>query len=187
GKNPPVAIERRYHDLAILCRAELRQRVGGQREAYEDRVDLIDADDARRIGSPDDVAGIDQAGSNAAVYRRADGAVVQLDLRRVDQGLIGLDACLGLRNQGSGGVDLLGGDRKSLRKIGIPGQIETDVVELRLVLELVGFGLSQHRFKRSRVDLDQQVAGADILSLVEPNLDDLTVDPGLDEHAVERL
>src|SRR6202165_377465 len=77
GESLPIAIERRYNDIAIVRpSAELRQRVSGKREAYEDRVDLIDGDDARRIACPHDVACIDQACSNPAVYRRTNAAVV---------------------------------------------------------------------------------------------------------------
>ena len=93
----------------------------------------------------------------------------------------------GLRNQGSGSVELLRGGCAGFRETGIPAQIEPGVVELSLVLELVGFRLGQRRFKRRPVNLDQDIPGVDIPALFEPDFDDLTVDPRSDEHAVKRL
>ena len=46
-----------------------RQGIGWKRERDEDRVELIDDDDAAGIGRLDHVAGVDQAGSGAPVER----------------------------------------------------------------------------------------------------------------------
>jgi hypothetical protein len=150
-------------------------------------MNLVDGDNSCRIGCPNDVAGIDQPGSRAAFDRRTDAAVIQLYLRHVDHGLVGFDACFELRNQSLGGVALLGGSCTSLGKSGKPIQIETRVVQLCLILELVGLRLGQRRCKWRRVDLDQHLAGMNVLTLGKIDLNDLTVYPRSREHAVEGL
>ena len=148
---------------------------------------LIDGDYAGRVGGADHVADIDQPGAGATVDGRADLGVVQLRARHVDRRPVGFDGGIELGHESAGGVGLLfahcvGGDE--------PGQaieIEASIFKLCLVLELVRLRLAQRRLIGARVDFHQHVAGRDILSLREVDLDDLAVDTRLHEHAVVGL
>ena len=76
---------------------------------------------------------------------RADAAVVELDLRAVDRGLVGLDARLELLHQRPRGVQLLGADRSARSQAGKAVQVEARIVQQRLVPELVRLRLVRAR------------------------------------------
>jgi hypothetical protein len=61
------------------------------------------------------------------------------------------------------------------------------VIQQRLILELVGLRLRERSLERRRVDLDQNVAGMNVLALGKVDLDDLAVDPRAHQHAVQGL
>ncbi len=184
----PPGILRRDGDIALLQGgANPRQRIGRQRDIDEDGVGLVDGDDPGEIARAHDVAGIDQPGAGAPVDRRADAAVVELHLRHVDGGLVGLDAGFQLRHQGFLGVQLLRGGGPGFDEPAVTIEVETGIVEQRLILGLVGLRLLQRRRVRRRVDLDQHVAGVHVLALGKVDLDDLAVDPRAYQHAVQGL
>ena len=81
-----------------------------QREDHVDRVDLADHHQAVGVGRVHDIAGVDQAGADAAGDRRGDGGEGELHAGVVDLGLVVLDRGGELVDRGALGVQrLLGG------------------------------------------------------------------------------
>jgi hypothetical protein len=168
-------------------RPHLRQRIGRQREVHEDRIHLVDGDDAYRVGRPDHVADVDQARAGAAVERRGDLGVVELGARHVDRSLIGFDGGIELRHQGTRGVGLLLAHRVGGDELAEAVKIEPRVVELGFVACLVRLRLGERGLERARIELHHDVAGPHVLAFAEIDLHDLAVDARLDQHAVVGL
>jgi hypothetical protein len=61
------------------------------REIDEDRLDLRDADEAGRLGRLDEVADIDQARAGAAIERRADVGIIEIEPGVGDRRVVGGD------------------------------------------------------------------------------------------------
>ncbi len=172
------AVLGRYLDIPLPGRGpNRRQGVGWKRERDEDRVELIDDDDAAGIGRLDHVAGVDQPGSGTSVERRTDAAVIELNLSAVDRGLIGLNACLELLHQRARRIELLTADRPGRGKAREAVEIEARILKKRFVPELVRLRLVERRLIRFGIDFDQHVTEVNILAFGEIDLLDLAVDP----------
>src|ERR1700730_16880454 len=117
--------------------------------------------------------------------RRCDRAVGELCLRALDGGLISLDRRLELANQRVLRVHAL--LRGKVMQVEKTLQISLGVFQLRFVFCFYGFRLVQRRLKWSRIDLGQQIAGLDVLSLGERYLVELTIHPDLYHNGVEGL
>ena len=132
-------------------------------EDDRDRFQLRDDDDAARIGGVDDVADIDQPKSRASVDRRFDLRVIELRLRALDRGLIGLDGRVELPGLSFRSVEILFIDHLFFQQIGVARERRLRVGELGLVLAFLADRLIKRFLKRARIDLRQQVTGFDVL------------------------
>ena len=72
-------------------------------------------------------------------------------------------------------------------QLGIAREIELGALQLRFVLCFGRFGLIQCRLVWPRIDLEQLIAGLDLLALLEEHLGDLPVDAAAHIDGVERL
>jgi hypothetical protein len=104
-----------------------------------------------------------------------------------DRGFIGLHGCFQLRDERAGGVVLLQRRVAGGRQPSSARQIAAGIVELRQVLEPGRLSLRDRCRERRRIDFGKHVAGLDILPFREIDLDDLTIDPRLDDDAVVGL
>ncbi len=189
GESLAVAVLGRHLDVAL---SPWPPRIAGRESAGSGKVTKIGSSWLMMTMPPVSVAFTMLPASISRVparpfKRRADAAVVELDLGAVDRGLVGLDARLELLHQGARRVQLLGADCAGRGEAGEAVQVEARVFEQRLVPELVRLRLVERRLVGLRIDFDQHVAGADVLAFGEIDLLDLAVDPRLDEHAVQGL
>jgi len=183
-----IAVFGGNRDISVLQPTSyLGEAESRQGKAYDDGAYLIDCDDACRIAGANDIAGIEQPHSRAPIDRRSDLAVVELKLREIDLGLIGLHARRKLRDQCPVGVVLLGRGDPFADQFIAAREIEARIVELGLILQLCGICLRQSRRERARIDFGQDIAGMDLLALDKIDLEYLTVDTALHEYAVGRL
>src|SRR4029077_979959 len=106
--------------------------------------------------------------------------VVELCLRGVDRRLIALDLCLELRHRGALRIDLLFWSEVARGQIAEALQVELCVGEIGFVLHLFCGSFVERGVKGTRIDLRQEIARLDVLTLGERDLYQLTVDPRLD-------
>src|SRR5579862_437672 len=132
------------------------------------------------------VARIDLSQSDSPVEWSCDVAVNDLQLRVVDLCLIGAHGALKLVRQRLLGVDLLLRDAPRRNQSCISVQVQLRVTQLGLVTKELGLHLLELHLVWTRVNLDQQFARSDILSLADIYLHDLPVDAALDVGGVER-
>ena len=159
------------------------ERLGRQVEIDRDRLDLVDGDDPGGAVGSYDVAFIDLPRAGPSVDRRADLAVVQLNLSRRDRRLIDLYAPLELRDLGTRCVQLLAGAGALAGQILGTVEVEARIGQQRLIAKLSGLGLGQGSCEGLRVDFDQHVAAMHGLAFVEVDSDDLTVHPARQDNA----
>ena len=151
------------------------------------RLELDDRHDTGRRGRVDDVAGIDKPEPRSARQRRADGRVAQFRLRVVDSGLVALDLCLQLVDRRLLRIELLPAGEVFLAERLVALKVELSVLQLSLVGSFFRGGLIQRRLIGARVDLGENVALLDHLSLFEIDLCDLTIHTAADRDRVIRL
>src|SRR5438552_18485056 len=89
----------------------------------------------------------------------ASAAVVQLVVSRIDRGLVGLDACFELRNQGLSRLKLLPAAGTTRRELSRSIKVKTCFDQLRLIFELIRIRLRQRRLEGRGIDLRQYIAG----------------------------
>ncbi len=71
-------------------------------------------------------------------------------------------------------------------QIAIAREIELRVLQRRLVLGSLAFGLGQLDLEGTRIDLREQIALLNDLPLLERDVDQLAVDAASDRHGVQR-
>ncbi len=157
------------------------------RERDVDRAQLVERHQRRRIAAPDRVAELEGDGAEPAVDRGPDGGVGQLDLGALDRGLVGLDRRLGGVDAGLGGVELLLGGEVLASERGQALELAPGVGELGAVALQGRQRLVERRLRLPAVEQEQDVAGLDVLAVVDGDLGDLAVDPRLDGDARDRL
>ncbi len=144
---------------------DVRQILLGQREQHGDRLHLGDDDDAG-VGRAHEIADIDHAHAGAPADRRYDAGVAEDGAGVLDRRVVRLDLRLELRDERALRVDRLGGDDVG-GKAGVAFEIALGIGELHLVQHLFGDGLVELGLVGDRVDLGQQVALLDLLTLLE--------------------
>ena len=133
------------------------------------------------------VADIDQARAGAAVERRADVGVDEIEPGGMHDRLVGGDLAL----EGIDARLLLVANLDGLVALGrgleIALEVEQGALQPGLVLGAIGRCLVEHCLEGPRIDLEEPIAFLDVLSFLEGDLDDRAVDTGLDHGGVERL
>jgi hypothetical protein len=118
--------------------------------------------------------------------RRRDPAIAELQARVVDLALVGLHDALVLADERFLRVELPSGDRALRSEPAIALEVDARVLEQGLVPRHLSLGLRELDLKRARVDLGQEVAAANELSLREEDLRQLTVHAGSHRDGAER-
>ena len=147
-------------------------------------MDLGDDDQAGGLAGVDDVAGIDLAEADDAIDGAGDAGVGEVDAGGLDGGLIGLDGAGGLALVRD--LELLGllADDAGLVEGGVALGLGLGVPEVGLILGEGADGLIERGLVGAGVDLEQELALADGLTLFEVDLQELAVDPGVDGDGV---
>ncbi len=173
-------------------------------------MDLVDHDDGIVVVGLQDVAVLDEQVARAAIDRRADRRVAELEPSVVDVGLRGLERRAGVLDRRLVGLDrrfhgrhvrvelvvLLARDQLLGHQLAIAPLLHPRVRELggvaldgglrlaNLGLALVQrrLGLAQRGLEGTGIDDEEQIALLDVLSFLETHLDELSVDLRLDAH-----
>ena len=183
-----TAIERR--DGECLAGLQLREDGGNlvlrQREHDRDRFHLRDHHEPVRFGRRYVVAERDLLQTGAAVDRRGDVAIDQVQFRGIDLCLIGLHNSDVLLDERLLRRQLLLGDRILREERGVAFKVNTGVRQERFVARQRPFGLLQSNLIGTRVDLDQKIALFDRLAFLERDLGDLAADLALHRNRGDR-
>ncbi len=97
-------------------------------------------------------------------------------MRAGDSGLIRFDGAEAFADQRLLGIKLLAGDEVGFHQLLITGQVAAGVGEGGGVFRQLPLGLSQRHFELAGIDFGQQIAGFHLLSFLEVQGDQLTVD-----------
>ena len=128
------------------------------------------------VGRVDDVADVDLTDAGDAIDRRGQARVAELNVRGVDQRLIGFDGALQLRHLRLLGVQQLRRGPALLLQRRVAVEIGQRIRELGLIAIAVCRQLFDLRLIGTRIDLREQIAGMDGLPLGEVDADDLALD-----------
>src|SRR5438132_11851447 len=164
--------------------AELLLRHG---EVHVDRVDLVDHYQGKRIVRLDEVSHLDLDFSWVAVDRRADRAVLEIELCVVERGAAPLrDA---LRRLGGGAYLRVRFLRDEIlrEQLLVATLLRAGLIFLGRVAHEVRVCLAQRRFVRTRIDPEQDVPVRDFFPFFEADLDDLAVDARFYRHRRKSL
>ena len=145
----------------------------GNGENGIDGANLGDCHQPVGIGRVDHVAEVGLAQAQATRDGGRDPGIAQLQLGRIDLTLIGRHRTLQLAHQRGLGIDLLAGNRVLGLQFLVALQIELRILELGLIACQRALHLRQRGSKAARVDLGQQLAGLDLVPLLEVQLEQL--------------
>ena len=167
GLDPLLLGQRDLHrELAL--RHELAHRgqlLLGNREIHINRMHLVD-DDHRSVGvGLDQVAGMHQQVAGAAVDWRANLTVLEIQLRGLHRGGVGLHRgreCRGVRLDL---IVLLARSDVLFEQHRVAMLVGRGHAILRAILGEIRLRLLQRGFERPRIDREQQIALLDVLSL----------------------
>ena len=132
----------------------------------------------------DDVADVDLPHAGDAVDRRGQAGIAELDIGRFDQGLVGFDGALQLRDLRRLGLDQLRGGPAFLSQLGVATEIGLGVCKLGLIAIARGGHLIDLRLVGPRIDLCEQVTRMHGLPFGEGDLGDLPLDLAAHEDRV---
>ena len=137
---------------------------------------LVD-DHHRGVGvGLDQVAGMHQQVAGAAVDRRANLAVLEIQARRLHRGRVSLHRGRQRGGRRLGLIVLLARPDILLEQNRVALLVGRGLAILRAIPGEVGLRLLQRGVERARIDREQQVALLDVLSLPEMHLHDLAAD-----------
>ena len=133
----------------------------------------------RAAGRRHIVAGIDLPQTDAAIDRRNDAAVSQVQLGTIDRRLVAGDGAFESSERGFQRVQVLLGDDSLLVQHLVAIVLGFRVGQLSFIFLQIGLGLRQRHLVGTRIDQDQQVAGFDVLAFLKIHLHDLAINAGL--------
>jgi hypothetical protein len=179
-----------HRDLQLRAgahlRHDLRQIVLGNNEDHRNGLQLGNNRDSRRVGGLHEIAWIYKTQTNAAIDRRQDVTINEINFLGLDLGLIGFDGALELLDDVDLVLRLLARDGLSLSQILEARQIHSRLVKQTLIMNQLPLSLLLQRFKRTRIDLGQKVSLLDQLAFLEPDLREMAIDLRLNGHGRER-
>src|SRR6267378_2782282 len=151
-------------------------------EVHVDGVDLVDHDQGKCIAGSDQVSHLDLDFSRIAFDRRADRAVLNVQLRVVERGAAPLSH--GSSRIGVGADLRVGflGHEILVQQVLVAALLRAGLVLLRRVAQEIGLGLAQDRLIGARVDIEEHATPRDCFAFLETYFDDLSVDARLDGH-----
>src|SRR5260370_9179915 len=132
-----------------------------------------------------DVAGIDEAETNAAADRCGDAGISELQLGVGELALIRRDGAIKLADQCGLGVELLLRDNAFLKKKLESFEINFGVFALGLILGELPHSLCKLDLKRTRIDLCEKISFVYELTFLKCNTDELTIDATANGDGVE--
>ncbi len=160
--------------------------VFGENEHDRDRFDLSEDHEAGRVRCLDVIARIDQSQPDASGDRRDDATVADVEIRRIDVGLVLLNQSLVLRDQEFLVGDLLQRDAVLLAQGLVAGKVRLGLFKQPGVVGERALGEGERRLVRPVVDLGEEIPLVDELTFLEADLHQLAVDLGLDGDREER-
>src|SRR6266436_6701496 len=177
-------LQRRLGLLLLLL--NLRQTRIGKRKYQRNWMELRHDDEAVGIRRADDVADVDLTNTYHAIDRGRQARVAELDLRGVNQGLIGLDSRPQLPHLRLLGLDQLWRGPTLVSQLGVAFEIGLGIDELGLVALQVSGVLVDQGLIGTRIDLREQIAGMHGLAFGEVDAVDLPLDVGAHHVGVVR-
>ena len=168
-----------------LC--DLRELLLRQGEDDRDRPQLCEHNDRRSVRALHDIANVDLADAGAPRDRGNDLGPGQIGALIIDSGLVRFHLGFELRDQRLLGVRLLLRAGIGLGQVDVADQIYSGIGERRFILRFFGDRLVILGLIDRRVDLRQHEALLDVLSFLEKDIDQLSVDLRADRDGVERL
>ena len=118
--------------------------------------------------------------------RRRDPAIGKLDFGVVDLCLIDIYDAFVLMDRGELRVELLFRNRVFAVSNLVTIEVDVCILEQRFVALILAFRLGQLRFKRTRIDLRQQVTLFDHLAFAIVDAHQLTINAAFDSHRVQQ-
>ena len=135
----------------------------------------------------DEVADVHLTRAGAAVDRRAELRIVEIELRRLDRGFVGRHRA-GLRIRARAiGIELLPRDKLFADQRLVAVRVALRIGELSLVAGEIGLRLRERRLVRPRIDLEQEIADLHLLPFGEIDFDDRAVDAAFHRYVVISL
>ncbi len=165
---------------------DLRDIVLRHGEHHRDGLQLGDHNEAVGVGGLHVVARIDQAQADAAVDRRDDVAVSDIELLGIDLGLVHLHRALVLLHQIDLVLVLLARHGIGLGERLVAREIHARLIKQTLVARELPFGLLQRGLVGPRIDLREEVALLDELAFLEADIGQLAIDLRPHRHGRER-
>ena len=162
------------------------QIVLGHREQDADRLQLRDDDDAVGVAGRHIVALVDLTQADAAIERRHDPAIGQVNFGGFDRSLVGFHRALILSNESHLGIQRLMRHRVLRRQPLVSRQVHLRALEHGLVACQLPLGLRERCFVWPRIDLREQVAFLDVIAFREIDLLHVAADLRADRHGCQR-
>ena len=131
-----------------------------------------------------DVADVHLTHPGDPIDRRCQAGVTELDICRLDQGLVGLDGALQLRHLRRLRLDQLRGGPTFLAELGVAAEIGLRVCKLGLIAIARGRHLVDLRLVGPWIDLCEQITRMHGLPFIEGDLGDLPLDLAAHQHRV---
>ena len=134
-----------------------------------------------------EVAARHQRAADATRDRRGDAAEAQLQLRRLDAGLRNLHGSRRLAHQVLAVIEGLPRDGLALEQRSAALDVEARVADADAGLVELGFGLIECALERTRVDLEEEVAGLHLLAVGEIHLRQVAAHPRTHVHGLDGI
>ena len=131
-----------------------------------------------------DVADVHLTHPGNPIDRRGQAGVAELDICRLDQGLVGFDGALQLRHLRRLCLDQLRGGPTFLAELGVAAEIGLGVCKLGLIAIARGRHLVDLRLVGPRIDLCEEITRMHGLPFIEGDLGDLPLDLAAHQHRV---
>ena len=153
--------------LPLAAPEDLGELAFGDGKAHGDRTQLVDYHERRVPLRADQVSLFDEEPSGPARDRRANGRVVKVQPCDLDLCLVGLNRCGEGAGRGDEPFGLRLGHRLVLRELHIAVGLTPGILVLCLVLGELGFRGVERCPERARIDLEQYLAGPDLVPFPE--------------------
>ena len=172
--------------LAFHVLNDFREVVFRQCEKNRNRLHLRDDHQAVRIRGMNHVALIDEPQPHASAEWRGNLAINQLQFFVVDLGLVGAHGPFHLPHRGVLRIHLLRSDDALFRQLVVTLEIDSGIVQRRLIAEELPFHLFERHLEGSRIDLGQEIAFVHELPLLEIDLLQFAIHAALYRNRVKR-
>ncbi len=159
----------------------------GHGEAHQDRMDLVDDYEGVGVVGAHQVPLAHQQTSGAPRDGGPDGGPFEVERGARDGGGVRVQGRPERIGGGALGIVVRLGDVVPLDQLRVALRVELGGLVLRLVARQHGPGLLERGLEGPRVDLEQHLAGRDVIAFVKRHVGEHARDLGLDRHRLHRL